>query len=83
MDELQTLCRPCHEEKHTPKEQPSAIEPTPDMTPVPPERAALIFAEILETIKKAESNPAHIATVKIAQPRPQRGFEELLKILEQ
>lgn len=83
MDELQTLCRPCHEEKHTPKERPSAIELTPDMTPVPPERAALKFAEILEMIKAAESNPAHTAAVKIAQPSPQGGFEKLLKILEQ
>lgn len=83
MDELQTLCRLCHEEKHTPKERPSAIEPTPDMMPVPPERAALKFAEILEMIKAAESNPAHTAAVKIAQSSPQGGFEKLLKILEQ
>ena len=58
-------------------------EPLVDTTPVSPERAALKFAEIIEMIKAAEKNPPFTAAVKIAPPRPQRGFEELLKILKQ
>ena len=83
MDELQTLCRPCHEEKHAPKERHAIPEPLVDTTPISPERAALKFAAIIEMIKAAENNPPFTAAVKIAPPRPQRGFEELLKILKQ
>ena len=83
LDELQTLCRPCHEEKHAPKERHAIPEPLVDTTPISPERAALKFAAIIEMIKAAENNPPFTAAVKIAPPRPQRGFEELLKILKQ